>query len=164
MVIIIVSIMIAILFMSGGYGFWQKQLIITGRIEVKQEPVAEGVLPQGILPTGGGGDMAIPNMPVDQTTDTETTAPINLNEPQTDGNSRGGAPQGETTEGIDNPGQQQSTDLQGESIGATGGNFTVDSTPTPEPGTSDSDSSADESSSSSNSAGDTTNESTDSDL
>ena len=188
-VIIVVSMMVAMVFMSGGYGYWQRQLTITGGIEVKEEPVAKVVVPQGMLSTGGGGGggvIAIPNVPVDPITGIETTAPINQNEPQIDGNSRGGAPQGETTKGIDNPGQQQSTDSQGETIGDTGGSVTVDSSPTPEPstpesgstpndsawdsgsttdtGTSDSGSSADGSSSSSNSGGDKTSESTDSDL
>lgn len=140
-VVMISSLLCAFIVMSGGYGFWQKQLTITGRIEVRQEPVEETALIKSTgIAGGGGGNIAIPNMAGDQMTDTETAIPISQGEEKTDENNGNETIQGEITEAADNSGQQQSTDVQDRSIGDVRGSVTVDSSS--EPNTSASDSSA----------------------
>ena len=162
LVVIISSLLCGFLVMSGGYGFWQKQLTITGRIEVRQEPVEETALTKSTLIAGGGGgggEITIPNVPSDQTTDIEITLPTNQGETIIEGNNRNETVQDEPTEAADNPGQQQSTDSQDGSLG----DAAVDDTPVQDMSTSDTSSEAEESSGSSASSDGATSNSSGSD-
>lgn len=125
MVIIVVSMMLAMLFMSGGYSFWQSHLTITGQIEIKQkDTVATALTPSALLTGEEIGDIAIPDVSGDQTTGTETIAPINQEDPQTDVNSGYEAAQGETTEEINNPSEQQNNDSAAAEAVETGSSTT----------------------------------------